>query len=258
MHALNSNDAGRSASPDVWRTIRHFAYVDRSFREVRRALAAAPQRIVADAQLRRDAAEPATGLRVRRVGFDIGRDVRLTLGDVEIGIHSARLPISWEDATRPALFPILDATIEVSPVNAGRRPMTQLGLFGQYRPPFGRLGALADNLVGHRIAVESVERFLDELVERVQAITVPSAVEDDAPSESADGRAEVAGRRRIVLPVDGLDHSPGGAAGLMLRLTGVPGVFDASVNPLSGLALVEYDGALCRVADLLQVLEATS
>ena len=259
MQALNSNDAGPSGSPDGWRTIRHFAYVDRSFRDVRRALAAAPQRVVADAQALRAAAAPTAELRVRRIGFDIGRDVRIVLGGVEVGIHSARVPIRWEDATRPTLFPILDATLEVVPVNAGRRPMTQLGLFGQYRPPFGRLGGLADNFAGHRIAVESVERFVDEVVDRVQAITVPSAVpEDDSPIDGDPGDANVTGRRRIVFPVDELNHSPGGAAGLMLRLMAVPGVFDAAVNPLSGLAVVEYDGAVCRVADLLRVLEATA
>ncbi|HKY75390.1 MAG TPA: heavy metal-associated domain-containing protein [Acidimicrobiia bacterium] len=257
MHALNSNDAGRSASPDGWRTIRHFAYVDRSFRGVRRALAAAPQRLLADTAGPGDRPRPTAELRVRRIGFDIGRDVRMVLGDVEVGIHNARLPIRWEDATRPALFPILDAILEVAPVNAGRRAMTQLGLFGEYRPPFGRLGALADNVAGHGIVVESVERFLDELVERVSAMTVPSSgLDEDDPTDSGGG-TPVAERRRIVFPVDGLDNTLGGAAGLMLRLTGVPGVVDASVNPISKLAVVEYDGAICRVADLLQVVEGT-
>lgn len=255
MHALNSNDAGRSASLEGWQTIRHFAYVDRNFREVRRALAAAPQRLLADEQGPGDEPHPTAELRVRRIGFDIGRDVRMVLGDVAVGIHSARLPIRWEDATRPALFPILDATLEVAPVNAGRRAMTQLGLFGRYRPPFGRLGVLADNLAGHGIVVESVERFLDELVDRVHAITGPSSSLDE--EDPVDTDADVSGRRRIVFPVDGLDHSPGGAAGLMLRLMGVPGVFDATVNPLSRLAVVEYDGNVCRVADLLPVLEPT-
>jgi len=260
MHAqIPNDDTGRSASPDGWRTIRHFAYVERPFRDVRRAIAAAPQRLLAETPGPGGAAAQATAeLRVRRVGFDIGRDVRMVLGDVEVGIHSARLPIRWEDANRPAFFPILDATLEVAPVNAGRRPMTQLGLFGRYRPPFGRLGALADNLAGHGVVVESVERFLDELVDRVQAITVGSAVADDEHPAEDDGAAKVVVRRRIVLPVEGLDSSAGGAAGLTLRLMGVPGVLDASVNPLSRLAVVEYDGTACRVVDLLHVVEAAS
>lgn len=252
MQAEISNDAGRSAFPDGWLTIRHFAYVERSFRDVRRAIAAAPQRVLADSPGRGEA--PTAELRVRRIGFDIARDVRMVVGDVEVGIHSARLPIRWEDATRPALFPILDATLEVAPVNAGRRSMTQVGLFGRYRPPFGRLGALADNIAGHGIVLESVEWFLDELVGRLEAALPPAGPGDEQQPES-DGASMVPGRRRIVLPVDGLDHCPGGAAGLMLRLSGVPGVFAASVNPASRLAVVEYDRSVCRVADLLQVLD---
>jgi hypothetical protein len=257
MHAQNLNDdSSPVASRDGWRTIRHFAYVDRPFRDVRRAIAAAPQRILAGVPQAGGAApEPTAELRVRRAGFDIGRDVRMVLGDIDVGIHSARLPLRWEDATRPALFPILDATVEVAPVNAGHRPMTQLGLLGSYRPPFGRFGALADNLAGHGIVVESVERFLDDLVDRVQAITaVPAVPDDEDPAGGDDGATAVATRRRIVMPVDGLDHRSGGAAGLMLQLLGVPGVLYATVNPVSRLAVVEYDGAACRVADLLQVV----
>lgn len=251
-----SDDASRADSAHGWRTIRHFAYVDRAFRDVRRAVAAAPQSILTDAP-------EATGvgtaeLRVRRAGFELGRDVRMVIGDIEVGIHSARLPIRWEDATRPALFPILDATLEVAPVRAGRHAMTQLGLFGRYRPPFGRLGGLADNLAGHQIVVESVERFLDDLVDRFQATVPVAAPDEDGAGEDSDtpDAPDVPGRRRIVLPTEQLDRSADGASGLALRLLGVPGVLDATVNPTSGLAVVDYDGGTCSVADLLQVLEA--
>lgn len=253
MQSPISTNAERADHGPGWRTIRHFAYVDRPFTVVRRAVAAAPQQILAEL------AGPAAGdpaptaeLRVRRGGFDLARDVRMILGDLEVGVHSARLPIQWEDAGRPGLFPILDATLEVAPVRAGRHAMTQLGLFGWYRPPFGRLGALADNLAGHRIVVESVEQFLDDLVERFQA-TLPADVPDGEPP--AGGAAETPGRRRIVLPVDDLGHSPGGAAGLSVRLMSVPGVLDATVNPRTGLAVIDYDSATCSLGRLLRLLE---
>jgi hypothetical protein len=226
-----------------WRTIRHFAYVDRAFRDVRRAVAAAPQRLLSEE------------LRVRRAGFDLARDVRMILGDVEVGIHSARLPIRWEDATRPALFPILDATIEVAPVRAGRHAMTQLGLFGRYRPPFGRLGALADGVAGHGIVVHSVEGFLDDLVHRLEA-TVPVPAPEAPEPPGPQGSVDVQGRRRIVLGVTDLDHAAGGAAGLALRLLAVRGVLDATVSPTSELAVIDYDATVCRAADLLRALDA--
>lgn len=259
MQQQISIDPTWKADPKGWRTIRHFAYVDRPFRDVRRTVADAPQRILAGPSGSTDGeAEPRAELRVRRAGLDLTRDVRMVvLGDVEIGVHSARLPIRWEDATHPQLFPILDATLEVAPVRAGRHAMTQLGLFGRYRPPLGRLGGLADNLAGHRIVVESVERFLDDLVDRFEA-TLPVGETEPDPDDgpAADTARHAPGRRRIALPVDGLDSLPGGAAGLALRLLGEPGVLDATVNPISGLAVIDYDGRATSVAVLLRLLEA--
>jgi hypothetical protein len=96
-------------------------------------VAAAPQRLLADPSASNG--EDLAELRVRRAGLDVARDVRMFVGDVQVGIHSARLPIRWEDATRPGLFPILEATLEIAPVRAGRHAMTQLGLFGRYARP---------------------------------------------------------------------------------------------------------------------------
>ena len=258
MQNQTASEPEWGAHPPGCREIRHFAYVDRPFRDVRRSIAAAPQRILAGPP------HPAGGnpaptaeLRVRRGGFDLGRDVRMILGDIEVGVHSARLPIRWEDATRPGLFPILDATLEIAPVRAGRHAMTQLGLFGRYRPPFGRLGGLADDLAGHRIVVESVERFLDDLVARFEAdLPEPEPGADDGQAGGDGGAPDVPGRRRIVLPVEGLHRSPGGGAGLALRLAGEPGVLEASINPTTGLAVIDYDGAITGVPQLLHLLEA--
>jgi hypothetical protein len=251
MQEQISSDPKQDAHPHGWRSIRHFAYMERPFRDVRLAVAAAPQGLLAQpaASNGSDLAE----LRVRRAGLDLARDVRISIGDVQVGIHSARLPLWWEDATRPGLFPILEATLEIAPVRAGRHAMTQLGLFGRYRPPFGRLGALADGVAGHRIVVESVERFLDELVDRFEA-TLP-APESGAEPTAGTGSPDVPAPRRIVLPVEGLNRRPGGAAGLALQLLGEPGVIDATVNPTSSLAVIDYDGGSCSVGRLLHLLE---
>jgi hypothetical protein len=254
MHRQISSDSEHDAHPNGWRTIRHFAYVERPFRDVRRAVADAPQRLLADASASNGAdPAPVAELRIRRAGLDLARDVRMVIGDVQVGIHSARLPIQWEDATRPSLFPILEATLEIAPVRAGRHAMTQLGLFGQYRPPFGRLGGLADNLAGHGIVVASVEQFLNELVGRFEAILPPPEPGEDRPAGT--GNRDMPGRRRVVLPVERLDRAPGGAAGLVLRLLAEPGVVDATVNPSSDLAVIDYDGARCSVGRLLHLLE---
>lgn len=252
------SEPAQSAHPHGWRSIRYFAYLDRAFRDVRRAMAADPQQILAGPSGSPGDGEsaPVTELRVRRAGFDLSRDVRMAIGEIEIGMHSARLPLRWEDATRPQLFPMLDAVLEIAPVHAGRRTMTQFGLLGHYRPPFGRLGGLADSLAGQRIVVESVEQFLDDLVQRFGA-GLPEPEPEGEPEEEPEGDRDVSDRlrRRIVLAAEGLDHSPGGAAGLGLRLLGEAGVRAATVNPDTGLAVVDYDASVTSAAQLIRLLD---
>ena len=237
------------------RTVRQFAYVDRAFRDVRRHVASAPTRILGDGrpQASGDPDEPTAGLHVRRAGLDLVRDVRMVMGDLEVGIHNARLPLRWEDAAHPDLFPILDATFELAPVSAAHHPMTQLGLFGRYQPPFGRFGSLADTLAGRRIVLESVEGFLDELARRLErelSATDPDVARpDSSPAQ---------GWRRVILPVDGLNLRPGGAAGVQLHLEAIPGVSAVSVNPGSELAVIDYDQQSCSVHDLQKALDDTA
>lgn len=132
----------------TWRDIRHCAYVDRPFAEVCRLLAEEPARVLGDSGDGGVVREQRAGLHVRRAGVDVSRDVRILRGDLLLDEDAARLPLRWEDAERPNLFPVLEATLELVPVPAGRRPTTQVGLAGRYRPPFGRLGAVADTLAG--------------------------------------------------------------------------------------------------------------
>jgi hypothetical protein len=139
-----------------WRKLHEFTYVDRPFRDVRRLLAGQPQCVLAGS------------LTAQFGGLDLNRDVRMVIGEIGIGVHSVRLPIQWEDARHPGLFPLLEATLEFVPVAAGRRPTTQIGLFGRYRPPLGHIGAVADGLAGSRIVTESVQTFLDDLAERLE------------------------------------------------------------------------------------------
>ena len=145
-----------------WRTLHEFYEVDRPFRDVRRFLAAQPQWIAAGSA------------QARVAGLDLARDVRMVVGDLQSGPHSARAPIHWEDSRHPALFPLLEATLEFAPV-AGRRPTTQIGFFARYQPPLGSLGTLGDTLVGGRVVLESVVAFLDDLAHRLEQALPPPA-----------------------------------------------------------------------------------
>ncbi|HEU5449510.1 MAG TPA: hypothetical protein VFW57_10895, partial [Acidimicrobiia bacterium] len=108
-------------------------------------------------------------------GLGLDRDIRMVVGDVQISPHTARIPMHWEDLRHPALFPLLEATLEFAPV-AGRRPITQIAFLGRYRPPLGPIGTLGDSLAGSRLVLESVVDFLTDLVARLeQAIPRASA-----------------------------------------------------------------------------------
>jgi len=143
------------AHPERWRTLHEFVEIDRPFRAVRHYVVAHPQSIMAGS------------VQATVAGLDLGRGVRMIVGDLQIGPHGARVPIHWEDLRHPALFPLLDATLELRPV-PGRRPATQIGFFGRYRPPLGSLGALGDRLAGSHLVLESVVTFLTALAARLE------------------------------------------------------------------------------------------
>jgi hypothetical protein len=170
----------------TWREVRHYAYVDRPFAEVCRMLAREPERVLGHSGDAGAVREQLIGLHILRGGVDLSREVRVVLGNLVLDEDAARLVLRWEDAERPNLFPVLEAALELTPVPAGRRPTTQVGLVGRYRPPFGRLGAVADTLAGHGLVLESVERFLDEITLRIEA---PNPGNDDIDGRADDRRA---------------------------------------------------------------------
>jgi len=108
--------------------------------------------------------ETYTDLGVEVVGgHRVARDVRVGFGKVldEDGIIA--VPVWWEAAEHPELFPTFDGGLELRPV-AGN---TELRLVGSYQPPLGAIGRFADSLVGHRIVVASLERLLYSVATRL-------------------------------------------------------------------------------------------
>lgn len=235
-----------------WREFRHYAYVDRACADVCRLLAEEPERVLGAPPDTGAVREQRTGLHVRRAGVDLSRDVRLVRGDLVLDADAARLPLRWEDAEQPKLFPILEATLELVPVPSGRRATTQVGLSGRYRPPFGRLGAVADALAGHKVVLESIDRFLDDLTRRIETEVEPRALTPEAPESPASG---LASERRVFLPADGLEHFPGGAAGLRERLSAEAGVRAAMVDAVAGMAVIDYNATVCSLGRLLAAMD---
>jgi hypothetical protein len=242
----------------TWREVRHYAYVDRPFAGVGELLASAPEQVVGHPGEAATTRERLSDLHVRRAGIDMSRDVQITIGGIVLDEDAARLGLQWEDSRRPKLFPVLEAALELAPLTVGRREITQVGLVGRYRPPFGRFGTVADTLAGRRVVLESVGRFIEDLADRIEAELPPEASEPEADDQSVPVTRPSARRRRIFLPVDGLERRPGGALGLRQRLIAVPGVADVEVDAVAEMAVVDYDATVCGVRRLLSVLEEDS
>lgn len=89
------------------------------------------------------------------------------------------LPLWWEAADQPWLFPTFDGGLEVRP--EGRS--TELRLEGRYRPPLGTAGALVNRAILHRAATASLEALLDRLSARL-APSEPAKPQADSPGSS--------------------------------------------------------------------------
>lgn len=75
------------------------------------------------------------------------------------------LPLRWE-ATGPAgeLFPVLDADLLLTRHGDDQ---ALLAITGTYRPPFGRVGALLDKAIMHRLATATIRLLLESLSEAI-------------------------------------------------------------------------------------------
>jgi hypothetical protein len=95
-------------------------------------------------------------------GRQITREVGLGFGPRLEEDDVSALPVWWEDAEHPELFPTFDGGLEVHDVDGG----TEVRLVGSYRPPLGAVGRFADGLLGRRIVAASLEAFLTAVADR--------------------------------------------------------------------------------------------
>lgn len=122
-------------------------------------------------------------------GSSMGRTVELELGSFEHGSEIARLPLRWFAKEHTGLFPTMDGELRLSDVGPAE---TELRLVGEYEPPLGALGAVADRMAGHRVAERSARDFLEGVADRLRAkLTAHSEsvswrtrpVSDDRPAD---------------------------------------------------------------------------
>ena len=106
------------------------------------------------------------GLRPELVaGRHLRREVRIGFGPLIDDDDVLVLPIWWEDADFPHLFPTFDGGLELRPDGSG----TEVRLVGSYQAPLGALGRFADSLAGHHLVMTSLETFLSSAAARLVA-----------------------------------------------------------------------------------------
>jgi hypothetical protein len=104
-------------------------------------------------------------------GLHVSRHVRVGFGPVFQEDDAFVVPVWWEAAEHPHLFPTFDGGFEVRPAD----DETELRLVGSYEPPLGALGRFADGVVGHRLVTASLDALLGSAVERLaDAATIAS------------------------------------------------------------------------------------
>lgn len=149
------------------REIRSFDYVNHPYLRVRDALTVDPAAVfrAATKAAASRAESVATELRVTVAGLEVGAEVVLSIGAIEEtgqadSSRVTRIPVEWEAAERPRLFPLMNAEFSLYPLTARE---TQLDFLGRYDPPLGLLGGAVDAVIGHRIAEASVHRLLSDV-----------------------------------------------------------------------------------------------
>jgi hypothetical protein len=156
------------------RDIRAFDYVNQPYERVRDALDAGAlaifQRATKLAEERGN--DLLSSLKVHVAGLDISKDIAIRVGKPteERTAHSeltrvTRIPVEWEAADEPQLFPEMKGEIAIYPLSFTE---TQVELTGHYHAPLGLLGSAVDAIVGHRLAEASVHGFVRAVVDRLR------------------------------------------------------------------------------------------
>ena len=148
--------------------VRSYDYVNQPYEKVRELLTADPAGVFrAATRAATSRAETlAAGLRINLGGIEVGTEIAVSIGEIEEtrkatdSSRVVRIPVEWEAASRPRLFPLMNAVLSVYPLTATE---TQLDFHGRYEPPLGALGSVIDKVAGHKLAEASTHRFVADI-----------------------------------------------------------------------------------------------
>ena len=101
----------------------------------------------------------------------INRVVLLDLGLAEIHRGGLVYPVNWVAESGSGLFPSLTGELTLSHAGRGR---TRFVFRGNYEPPLGPLGKVADRVALGRLADTTVQHWLDDLCASLVAVSAKS------------------------------------------------------------------------------------
>ncbi len=115
--------------------------------------------------------EPLNELRVRVGGGSLGRRVAAEVGTIELGgrtlgvaPRTLEIPLRWRAAEHPMLFPTMKGRLRVRDLG---HDTLEVRLVGEYKPPFGVLGALVERFAGRQAASTSLRDYVLEVSRRL-------------------------------------------------------------------------------------------
>lgn len=101
----------------------------------------------------------------------------------------------WRARRYESPFPVIEADILTRPTSESS---TEMGLDGEYRPPLGLIGLVADRRIGARVAVSTSRVFLEDVVKAISSEVVAHrhAIQTAAVDSRIEKTSDDPGRRR--------------------------------------------------------------
>lgn len=138
--------------------------------------------------------DPAAGTLVLHAevgGFDVAREVAVTIGQVvALDKHAVKLPVSWEAAERPRRFPTFEGGIELSAMSS-HPVQSKLALLGRVEAPLGMLGSVGEAAGGTQLGDAVLRALVERITTRLQAVVAErqaAAAADMAPAHMSRPR----------------------------------------------------------------------
>lgn len=121
-------------------------------------------------------------------GVTVDEDVQVEMAAVRLAARSAQWDLTWRAVDHGRLFPTFRGTLELSPHRSSDlhrwflAARSIIRISGAYSPPLGPIGVFGDGVIGHRLARQSVEGYLNRVAHRIER-----AMEAEAEAEAESG-----------------------------------------------------------------------